>query len=73
MRSDFFNEIAESRERFYRMRLGERRETVYVQSVDEGKLSVENNGKMIESTPNSGKRRELLLDFLGKVKFMVGL
>lgn len=73
MRSDFFNEIAESRERFYRMKLGERIETVYIHSEEEGKISVENREKMTESAPNSGIRRELLLDFLGKVKFMVGL
>lgn len=73
MRSDFFNEIAESRERFYRMKLGERSESGYIQSENECGRSVENNGEKIEIDPNSGMRRELLLDFLGKVKFMVGL
>ncbi|OFY09102.1 MAG: hypothetical protein A2X11_02390 [Bacteroidetes bacterium GWE2_42_24] len=72
MRSDFFNEIAESRERFYIQCLGERKDIAKNKPENDSKEPGEDADEVFGGNPNTEERRELLLNFLGKMKFWVG-
>lgn len=72
MRSKFFQEIAESRERFYARQFGDN--SVEPDSSDFSRGSCTNQSSENHGWADSlGQRRQsLLLDFLGKMKFWIG-